>query len=301
MGPGAGLPSSKWIARAAKWFEDSFTPNLNLVYLPHLDYNLQRLGPDHPSIADDLQQIDAVAEDLVSFLENKGVEVIILSEYGITPVHQPIHINRELRKKGWICCREELGREQIDLGNCKAFSISDHQLAHIYVLDSPLVNEVKDVVENLPGVSRVLAGKEIEEAGLLHERSGDLVAVSEEDRWFTYYYWDDDSRAPDFARCVDIHRKPGYDPVELFLDPALSFPKVKIGAKLLSKKLGFRYLMNLIPLNPDLVKGSHGCIPKSDEDYPVLIGNFSELKGGETIPATEVFQHLLQSAKHENK
>ena len=131
-GPAAGIASSQWIAGAAKWFEEEFSPNLNLVYLPHLDYNLQRLGPDDPQIAGDLKEIDDVVADLVPFLEKRGVQVVLLSEYGITQVNRPVHINRVFREKGWLSWRDELGKEQIDLGNCQAFAVPDHQLAHIY-------------------------------------------------------------------------------------------------------------------------------------------------------------------------
>lgn len=291
-GPAAGFASSEWIARAARWFEERFSPRLNLVYLPHLDYNLQRLGPDG-DIAGDLNQIDRLTGELVAFFESRGVIPVILSEYGITPVDRPIHINRVLRENGWITCRDELGREQLDPGNCQALAIADHQLAHLYVRNPKLTPQVLETLRALPGVDRVYTREELASIGLDHERSGDLVAVSDERSWFTYYYWDDDEKAPDYARCVDIHRKPGYDPCELFLDPALRLPKLQIAARLLRKKLGFRMLMDVIPLDAGLVKGSHGCIPSSGEDYPVLIGPFPRLGGGEVIAATEVYGHLL--------
>jgi len=296
-GPAAGLPSSQWIARSAQWFEEQFSPHLSLVYLPHLDYDLQRFGPDDPRVNQAIREIDQVVGDLVSFLEKRGVVPIILSEYGITPVNRPIHINRAFRKKGWIVCRDELGREQIDPGSCRAIAISDHQLAHIYVNDPTLTAAgVKATVAALEGVTHVFERSELAAIGLDHERAGDLVAVSDESSWFTYYFWEDDALAPDYARSVDIHRKPGYDPAELFIDPAIPFPKLKVAGKLLRKKLGFRMLIDLIPLDASLVKGSHGCIPRSTDDYPVLIGQFPDLKGGEIVPATDVYQHLFRLA-----
>ncbi len=298
-GPHAGIESSQWIAKSAKWFEEKFSPDLNLVYLPHLDYNLQRLGPEEPQIAFDLKKIDDVVEDLVTFFEKRGVQVVLLSEYGITQVDRPIHINRIFRKRNWITWRNELGREVIDLGNCKAFAIPDHQLAHIYVNDPAIQDEVKRLVQEIDGVSDVFSGEEIAEQGLDHERSGDLVAVCDSRSWFTYYYWVKDRKAPDYARCVDIHRKPGYDPAELFLDPKLKFPRLKMGVKLLRKVLGFRMLMNVIPLDATLVKGSHGCIPESNTDHPVLIGKFPSLVGDETITATDVHKYLLEACKAE--
>lgn len=292
-GPAAGIESSRWIARSAKWFEDQFSPHLNLVYLPHLDYNLQRLGPDAPEIGDDLLAIDTVIEDLVTHLEARGVRVVILSEYGITRVDRAIHLNRIFRDKGWLVWRKELGREMIDLGNCRAFAIPDHQVAHLYVKDPALREEVAETVRGVAGVAAVHERDDLPGLGLDHPRSGDLVAVSDERSWFTYYWWKRDRRAPDYARCVDIHRKPGYDPVELFLDPKLRLPKLAIGWRLLKKALGFRMLMNVIPLDATLVKGSHGCVPADRLDHPVLMGAFPDLAAGSTIEATEVFSHLL--------
>ncbi|HRQ88821.1 MAG TPA: alkaline phosphatase family protein, partial [Bacteroidia bacterium] len=171
------------------------------------------------------------------------------------------------------------------------FAIPDHQVAHIYVNDPCLLDEVAKTVRQTAGVASVHRRGEL--PGLDHGRSGDLVAVSDERSWFTYYWWTDDRKAPDFARCVDIHRKPGYDPVELFVDPKIRLPKLAVAWRLLKKMLGFRMLMDLIPLDASLVKGSHGAIPASQDDHPVLIGEFSDLEDGATLPATEVFTHLL--------
>jgi predicted AlkP superfamily pyrophosphatase or phosphodiesterase len=292
-GPAAGIGSSEWIARSAKWFEDQFSPNLNLVYLPHLDYNLQRIGPESPAVSDDLQAIDRVVADLVTHLESRGVRVVILSEYGITQVDRAIHLNRIFRDKGWITWREELGREMIDIGNCRAFAVPDHQVAHIYVNDPAILDEVAETVRKIDGVTEVLDREDQEGLGLAHERGGDLVAVSDERSWFTYYWWKKDRHAPDYARCVDIHRKPGYDPVELFVNPKIWFPKAAVAWRLLKKMLGFRMLMDMIPLDASLVMGSHGCIPKDRGNHPVLIGAFPDVENGATIEATEVYERLL--------
>ena len=294
-GPMAGIDCTHWIARAAKLVEEWHSPNLNLVYLPHLDYNLQRLGPNNPYLTIDLGQIDAVAGDLIRFFEKRGVRVILLSEYGITEVKHPIPINRIFREKGWISWRVEMGREAIDLGSCRAFAIPDHQVAHIYVNDRSILSEVRKVVSGLKGVDTVLEGSALRYSGLEHPRSGDLVAVSNIQSWFTYYYWESNRKAPDFARTIDIHRKPGYDPVELFLDPKIRFPRLKIAGKMLRSRLGFRTLMDVIPLDADLVKGSHGCIPELDENRPVLIGNFEGLRHGTRLPAVDVYQILYNA------
>ncbi len=293
-GPMAGIDSSHWIARSAKWFEEQYSPNLNLVYLPHLDYNLQRIGPEDPHISMDLGQIDAVVGDLIRFYEDRDVKVVLLSEYGITQVDRAIHINRVFRDKGWLVWRDEVRREQLDPGSCKAFAIADHQVAHIYVNDKSILGEVRDTVAELDGVAQVMDGSMRNYYGMEHPRAGDLVAISDEQSWFTYYWWEKERKAPDYAKTVDIHRKPGYDPVELFVNPKFRYPKLKAAMKLFRKKLGFRTLMNLIPLDADLVKGSHGAIPASVEDWPVLIGELPNLPRNKAkIQATEVYRHLM--------
>ncbi|MDO8541120.1 MAG: alkaline phosphatase family protein [Opitutaceae bacterium] len=289
-GPTAGIASADWIARSAEWIEQRHQPDLSLVYLPHLDYNLQRLGPDDPRLADDCRAIDRLAGGLMDFYAKRGVQTFILSEYGITSVTRSIALNRVFRTHGWITIKEELGRELLDCGASKAFAIADHQVAHIYVNDPAILSSVRAALEATGGVARVLDRVAQREAGLDHARSGDLVAFSDEDAWFTYYYWEDDAKAPDFARCVDIHRKYGYDPVELFLDPALAAPKLRAAAKLLRQQLGFRMLMDLIPLEPSLVKGSHGTRPADSAEWPVLIGTGTS---GMPIAATAVHDRLL--------
>ncbi len=290
-GPRAGIASSEWIAASARWIEERHRPDLSLVYLPHLDYNLQRLGPDDPRVAADAAAIDTVAGDLCDWLEARGVRPIVLSEYGITAVRRSIALNRLFRAKGWLTVKDELGRELLECGASRAFAIADHQVAHIYVNDPTLLGAVRQAVEAVDGVARVLGAAELRAAGLDHARSGDLVAFSAEDAWFTYYYWDDDAKAPDFARCVDIHRKYGYDPAELFVDPAIALPRLKVAGKLLRKALGFRMLMDVIPLDPSLVKGSHGTCPADSAEWPVLIG----CGAGEPIAATAVHTELLRA------
>jgi predicted AlkP superfamily pyrophosphatase or phosphodiesterase len=286
-GPKAGIKSSRWIAESAKWIEECHSPTLSLVYLPHLDYNLQRLGPGDPAIAKDLRQIDRVAGDLIAFYRKRGVAVIVLSEYGITDVLAPIHVNRILREHGWIAVRDELGREVLDAGASRVFAVADHQAAHVYFNDPALLPAVKSLLEATPGIERVLDADGKRELGADHERAGDLIAIAEADRWFSYYYWLDDALAPDFARCVDIHRKPGYDPAELFIDPAIRAPLISVGARLLRKKLGFRMLMDVIPLDATLVRGSHGNPWAAPEDQPVWIAQGKSVEDGGLIePAT---------------
>jgi predicted AlkP superfamily pyrophosphatase or phosphodiesterase len=247
-----------------------------------------------------LQEIDAVAGDLIDFYEARGAQVIVLSEYGITAVSRPIHLNRIFRERGLITVREELGRELLDAGASAAFAVADHQVAHVYLNDPGKLRPVREILEQTPGVEAVLdeAGKK--RYHLDHPRAGDLVAIAQRDAWFTYYYWLDDRRAPDFARTVDIHRKPGYDPAELFLDPTLKRPKLKIGLTLLKKQLGFRYLMDVIPLDASLVNGSHGRPADSPDEGPLLITRQAALLEGASLDAAGVaellFQHLFSTA-----
>ncbi|YAF94678.1 MAG: alkaline phosphatase family protein [Nodularia sp. CChRGM 3473] len=293
-GPNTSIKSTQWIADSAKWLEKDHNPTLTLVYLPHLDYCLQKYGCDLHKIAPDLQEIDAVCSDLIQYYENRGSQVIVLSEYGITSVFQPIHLNRMLREKGLLSVREELGREILDAGASKAFAVADHQIAHVYVNDPFYIPKVRSLLEETEGVAYVLDDDNKPAYHLNHSRSGELIAVAQPDAWFTYYYWLDDHRAPDFARTVDIHRKPGYDPVELFLDPQITLPQLKIGLKLLKKQLGFRYLMDVIPLDADLVRGSHGCLPSSPAESPLLISKQTHLLNSSSIQAIDVCQLILQ-------
>ncbi|MBI1847975.1 MAG: alkaline phosphatase family protein [Candidatus Rokubacteria bacterium] len=292
-GPAADISSTRWIADCAGYVDESYRPTLTLVYLPHLDYNLQRLGPRHPALAGDLRAVDDICGGLIARARADGSRVIVLSEYGITDVSGPVHINRALREAKLLRVKTELGREMLDAGASEAFAVADHQVAHVYVRKPSLVGDVKRLLEGLPGVEVVLDEPGKRAAGLDHPRSGELVAVTEADRWFTYYYWLDDRVAPDFARTVDIHRKPGYDPAELFVDPALRWPKIKIAGKLLRKSLGFRYLMDVIPLDATLVKGSHGRPTDSPGAGPVFISSEGRLVPDGEVAATAVKDLVL--------
>jgi predicted AlkP superfamily pyrophosphatase or phosphodiesterase len=300
-GPAAGMDTpqgpadsvSRWIAESAKWVEKRFSPTLNLVYLPHLDYNLQRRGPGAPENGVDLRLIDEIVGELIDFFDRRQVQVVLLSEYGISAVDRPIHLNRLFRRKGWVCIKEELGRELLDYGASRAFAVADHQVAHVYCRDKSVENQVRALLEAEPGIEAVLDGAAKQRMGLEHQRAGDLIAVAAEKAWFTYYYWLDDALAPDFARTVDIHRKPGYDPVELFLNPELAWVKLRIARKLLQKRLGFRMLMDVIPLDATLVKGSHGRRPTDEREWPVLITQRKDLSMKPGLESTDVYKLLV--------
>ena len=292
-GPATSIASSDWIARAAMAVETRHTPTLSLVYLPHLDYVLQREGPGGPGVANDLAEIDDLCGRLIAFYRERDIRVIVLSEYGVTDVHRPVQVNRLLRAAGHIAVKVDLGREYLDTGRSAAFAVADHQIAHVYVQDPARLDAIRDLFRTTPGIAQVLDAAGQHELGLDHPRSGELVLLAEPDSWFTYYFWDDDARAPDYARSVDIHRKPGYDPCELFIDPSLTWPRVRIAHTLAKKWLGMRYSMAITPLDPALVRGSHGVAIDDVTERPVFLTSESHLTLESTINPLAVHDLIL--------
>jgi predicted AlkP superfamily pyrophosphatase or phosphodiesterase len=297
-GPGAGLASSRWIAEAARSVMARHNPDLTLVYLPHLDYDPQRHGPAAPQTAAAAADLDRVLGPLLDDAYARGARVVALSEYGITPASRPVHVNRVLRAEGLLRVYTQDGMEYLDPWTSRAFAVADHQIAHVYVADPADLPAVRKLCEGLSGVAQVLdeAGKAAH--GLDHPRAGELVLVADEDAWFTYYYWLDDARAPDFARLVEIHRKPGYDPAELFFDPAApAAAKRRAAVALARKKLGMRYLMNVVGLDAgaEAVRGSHGRLPADPADGPVLLCSDASA-ARKRVEATEVKEILLSLA-----
>jgi predicted AlkP superfamily pyrophosphatase or phosphodiesterase len=288
-GPRTTINSSKWIANGAIKTDEKYDPTLTLIYLPHLDYNLQRHGLDFGKISKDLNEIDGVVKQLVNHYEKKGANIVLLSEYGITNVKNPIHLNRVMRSEGLVNVRIERGLELLDAGASEAFAVADHQVAHIYVKDKNKLEDVKSLIAKVSGVEKVLSKEEITTEHLNHERCGDLVAVADADSWFTYYFWLDDSVAPDYARMVDIHKKPGYDPVEMMTDPKDKLVMAKVGWKLLKKKLGFRTVLDIIPLDATLIKGSHGRKTEDREDFPIFITNKINMIDANEVDAVAVY------------
>jgi len=291
-GPGAGIACSKWIAEAARWTEEKVSPTLSLVYLPHLDYGLQKYGPGAPEMDAELAAIDGVAGGLIDYYESRNVKPLVVSEYGISAVTRPVHLNRLFRKKGWIQVKDELGRETLDCGGSKVFAVADHQVAHVYVKDPAMLGEVRALLDGVEEIDVVRTAGEMWMDGVGAQRAGDLVVVARPDAWFTYYYWEDHGKAPDFARTVDIHRKPGYDPAELFIDPAIGNPKLEIGKFLLKKKLGLRGLLEVVPLDASLVKGSHGRDVVAEDERPVILG-----AAGEVAAAEDVYREIVRAVR----
>ncbi len=286
-GPGANIKSTQWIADASMLVDEKYNPTLSLIYLPHLDYCLQKFGPDFSKISKDLIEIDQVIASLVDHFEKKNARIIILSEYGIAPVSHPIHINRLLREQDLLAIRVERNLELLDPGASKAFAVADHQVAHIYINDNSVINKVRNILEKIPGIELILDKNAQKEYHIDHVRSGDFVLVADEGNWFTYYHWMDDAKAPDYARCVDIHKKPGYDPVEMFMTS-----KLRAAYKLLCKKMGFRYVMDVIPLDATLVKGSHGRIGTPSVFHPVIIADVALKR---TLKPTEVHEVIMNN------
>jgi predicted AlkP superfamily pyrophosphatase or phosphodiesterase len=294
-GPNAGLPCTQWIARAAAEVLDRERPDLTLVYLPHLDYDPQRFGPSGCEMNRLVGELDAACAPLLDRARSVGARVWVVSEYGHRDVSQPVLLNRVLRKAGLLVVRPGPFGETLDTFDSRAFAVCDHQLAHVYVHREEDLDRVRELLIQEPGVALIFAGEHRREIGLKHPRAGDLVALAKPEAWFAYPYWLDDRMAPDFARTVDIHRKPGYDPCELFFDPKLLWPRGRALRRLIQKKLGFRTLFDVVPLEPNLVKGSHGVPARRFEDRPVLIGD--GLKSSETVvlDTAEVHRLLLEA------
>jgi predicted AlkP superfamily pyrophosphatase or phosphodiesterase len=291
-GPMAGLPCTQWIAHCAETVT-TLRPDLTLVYLPHLDYDPQRHGPGGCDMARLVGELDAACESLLDEARRCGARVWVVSEYGHVDVKRAVLPNRVLNEEELLTARPGPFGDQLDTFESRAFAVCDHQLAHVYVRhedDQPLV---RDILASQPGVARVLVGEERAEIDLCHPRSGEIVALSEPDAWFAYPFWLNDRPPPDYARTVDIHRKPGYDPCELFFDPELWWPKGRAAWRLLQKKLGFRTLFDVIPLDASLVQGSHGLRAADGANRPLLIGD-GPAPSGEELPMTAVRDLVLQ-------
>lgn len=294
-GPKSGLPSTRWIADVTIATLKEKRPNLTMAYLPHLDYDHQRFGPNDPRSKQALRDMDKVFGDLLAAADEVGAETVVVSEYGICDVHRPIDINRILRDAGLLKVRETPVGDVLDVFASRAFAVADHQLAHVYTSEPAAAREA---LSGVAGIEAILEGASRAEAGLDHARAGDLVCISGRDAWFTYYYWKDAACEPDFARTIDIHRKPGYDPCELFLDPKLSLPMLRIAAFLAKKKLGLRAMMKVIPVDANLVRGSHGRLPDTPDEGPLFLssmpfGPAGPEPSGDVVEMTSVKERVL--------
>jgi predicted AlkP superfamily pyrophosphatase or phosphodiesterase len=292
-GPRAGIRSTRWITDCALDVIEHHDPDQLLVYLPHLDYDHQRFGPDDPRSVQAVRDLDVECRRLIEAARAEQAHVVVLSEYGIEPATRPVFLNRVLHERGLLRVQETSHGQLLDCGACRAFVVADHQCAHVYVARPEDLEPVRTLLAQVPGVARVLDRGQQHELGIDHERSGELVCMAEPGCWFAYHYWLDEARRPDFAPTVDIHRKPGYDPAELFLDPRIRFPKLKVARTLAKKLLGFRYLMDVIPTDPSQVMGSHGRLYDDADAGPVLLCSDRSL-ARDRIAATDVKELCLR-------
>ncbi len=251
-GPMANIESTQWILKAARWLIAEHSPNLHYIYLPHLDYASQKFGPNSPQAVTALRELDAELADFDAFVKQSPIAndavYLVVSEYAMTVVSGVVYPNRALHEAGLLETKSTDEGQCIDFARSQAFAMVDHQCAHIYAREDAIA-QVEEVIRQLPGVAEVYSGSDRAKVAIDHPRSGDIVAISRDDHWFAYYWWLQDSEAPRFAHTVDIHRKPGYDPVELFFDPATKS----------------------IPLDATLVKGSHGVPPAADHHHGAVI------------------------------
>jgi len=288
-GPTAGLASTDWIARCTAEILTTEQPDLTLTYLPFLDYDPQRFGPSGSDMPRLVGELDQACEPLLDAARKIGARVWVVSEYGIVDVSRPILINRALRQAGLLTVRPGPFGDFLETFHSESLAVCDHQVAHIYVRRD--VAKVRDVVAALPGVARVYTGEERAEIGLNHPRAGEIVALAQPDTWFAYPFWLDEADEPDYARTVDIHRKPGYDPCEMLFDPKLLWPKGRAMRRLIQKKLGFRTLFDVVPVDPQLIRGSHGLA--AADDRPILIADGPEQAGLRRI--IDVRDHILRA------
>ncbi len=293
-GPRAGLPCTQWIAKSAALLLERERPELTLVYLPHLDYDPQRFGPQGSDMAVLVQELDQACAPLFDAAHKIGARIWIISEYGHCQVSRVVYLNRILRANGLLKVRNGPFGEQLETFTSQAFAVCDHQLAHIYVAERDLVPRVEELLVHTPGVDRCFCGPDRATIHLDHPRSGEIVVLAQPDSWFAYPFWLDDRLAPDYARSVAIHHKPGYDPCELLIDPSIRFPFLKVASKLLQKKLGLRFTMDLIPLEAELIKGSHGVPAQDPAHQPILIGT-GPVPSSKSLPM-QAFRNLLLDA-----
>ncbi len=292
-GPATSIESTQWISEATQHVMHTARPHLVLTYLPHLDYDVQKFGPNSPESHQAHRDVDMETGKLIEVAQDLGYEIVILSEYGITPVSKPVYLNRVLRKAGYLRVQQAQNGELLEPGACRAFAVCSHQVAHIYVSRPEDMAPVRQLLIETEGVEQVLDQTGKQEHGLDHPRSGEFIAVAEPGSWFAYPYWLQESAAPDFARCVAIHDKPGHDPCEMFLTEGLWQGKAKALWRLLQNKLGIQAPFDVISLKAERIRGSHGRLPESDEERPILLTSWP-LSVESPLPMTEIKPLILQ-------
>lgn len=291
-GPLAGLESTSWIVDATIRTLNAGQHDLILTYLPHLDYDHQRYGP-RGEIADRaLADLDAEVGCLLSAADERQMDVAVVSDYAFEAVETPVFLNRVLREEGWLTVQRAENGELLEAGASRAFAVCDQQVAHVYVQDEADVSAVQQRLEQASGVEHVLDRAAMKASGIDHPRSGALLAIAAEGHWFAYPYWLDESAAPDFAACVAIHDKPGFDPTELFPRPGLA-GKLHMAKRLLQKSIGLRIPFDVIHRDPTVVRGSHGRIPTSDSQRPIFLTSWSRDATG-VVPMQSIKRQLVE-------
>ena len=282
-GPLANIESTHWILGSYLKLLESNRPNFSYLYLPHLDYAAQKFGPNSAEAAAACATLD---EELAGFFGTVNQRFsepplwLVASEYAITEVDHVTYPNRVLREAGLLSVRhDDDGRELIDYQASAAWALADHQHSHVFVRDrdASVIRRVIDRFADEEGIDAAWDAQEQSRQGIAHERSGGVVLVSTPNSWQAYYWWQDDSLAPSFARTIDIHRKPGYDPVEMFFNPALA------------KEFG-----GGTPLDASLVRGSHGAPARDDSQRGVLLSSERGVLVEQPMADLDVCQTVLQ-------
>lgn len=255
-GPLANIKSSQWIADSAVKMAQTFRPRFNYIYLPHLDYAAQKIGPNSEEALQATTELDELigrfSPQMSSAYQEGPLIWVVVSEYVMTEVDHVLYPNRILREAGLLKVKAEPQSEGELLDfESDAWALVDHQFSHVFVRDADpeLISRVAKLFAGQEGIDEVLFGDDRRKYGMDHPRSGEVILISTSNSWQAYYWWEDDSRAPTFARNVDIHRKPGYDPVEMHLD----------------------FATRSVPLDATLIGGSHGAPPKSDAQRGALL------------------------------
>lgn len=276
-GPLANIQSTAWIVDSAVHAAKTASPRFWYLYLPHLDYAAQKTGPDSEQAARAINELDEVLGRLIAGMSaafaRDRLLWLVASEYVIEPVNHVLYPNRALREAGLLAVRsDEASGEWLDLNGSRAWALADHQLSHVYVQNESDVGQVVDLFRDRDGVAEILVGDERRKYDVDHAHAGEVIVVSQPNSWQAYYYWLDDARAPGFARTVDIHRKPGYDPVELHVDLAT----------------------RSIPLDASLVKGSHGAPPHRESQRGILLASQRGVLVGQSLADTDLYDLVLR-------
>jgi predicted AlkP superfamily pyrophosphatase or phosphodiesterase len=291
-GPLAGIDSTRWITDATISTMESGNFELILTYLPHLDYDHQRSGPDGPQGLLALSALDEQFGRLAATAQTQGMEVAVVSDYAFEPVDTPVFLNRALRGAGLLAVQKAENGELLEAGASRAFAVCDQQVAHVYVADPTDIPQTQKLLAAIPGVERVFGQAEIRDLGLDHSRSGELFVMASAKHWFAYHYWLEESCAPDFANCVAIHDKPGFDPTELFVRPGIG-GKLHLAKRLAQKTIGLRIPFDVINTDTSVVRGSHGRIPTDNTTRPVLLTSWK--RNDELIAMEDIRDQLLSA------